>query len=203
MSQFRCQGCGLLQAWCCCEAIHAQETSIRFVLLMNEKEPERPTTTSHIILRTLSNSYQVIWHRAEPPKNLIEEINQPDTQAWLLFPDDREPFRKNAQAYHATEGKRSVIIVPDGTWKEARKIVRKSPWLHQLPVLSFSSARETKYDLRRNAHTGQLCTAEALSELLIQSGEAAAGIALNYAFEHFLKHYYLQREHKQIRPSAP
>ena len=75
-----------------------------------------------------------IWQRTEEPEALIKQIEAPDTDAWLLFPADRPELEQRARKFSPSENRKTLLIVPDGTWKEVRKIVRKSPWLEKLPI---------------------------------------------------------------------
>lgn len=80
-------------------------------------------------------------------------------------------------------------MVPDGTWKEVRKIVRKSPWLDNLPLLAFDPQKPSRYDLRRNPDADHLCTAETIIELLKLADEPAVAASLDNAFDLFLSGY--------------
>ena len=88
-----------------------------------------------------------------------------------------------------TKGRSTLIIVPDGTWKEVRKVVRKSPWLDQLPLLAFDPQTPSRYDLRRNPDADHLCTAETVIELLKLCKEPTPAAQLTHAFDSFLTNY--------------
>ncbi len=168
------------------------------MLLLNENEPARPTTTSRIIQKALPETQTFIWQRTTQPDALIKQIEAPDTDAWLLFPADRPEMEKRVREFSRTDRKNTLLIVPDGTWKEVRKIVRKSPWLEQLPILALAPQKPTQYTLRRNSHPGQLSSAEALSEALIQIGEVKAGQTLRNAFDLFMDAF--DQQQKRITP---
>lgn len=198
MNKSYCPDCGLETLWCCCEQISTTPCRASIVLLLNENEPARPTSTSKIIEKTLSNTQTFIWQRTTPPEALIKQIEAPDTDAWLLFPADRPELQTRQKTFSGFNNKKTLIIVPDGTWKEVRKIVRKSPWLNQLPILALEPEQATQYTLRRNAYEGQLCSAEALSEALCEIEETKAGQRLQHSFDLFMNAYDKQR--KGIKP---
>ncbi|MGH1463420.1 MAG: tRNA-uridine aminocarboxypropyltransferase [Neptuniibacter sp.] len=193
-----CSGCGLTEKWCCCSQIIPTHSSISFALVLNENEPSRPTTTSKIVQKALLNTQTIIWQRAHEPSSLLKQINSPDTEAWLLFPADRTELLSRQKPFNPTTNKKTLIIVPDGTWKEVRKIVRKSPWLDQLPIIAFKSEHKTRYTLRRNKQNGQLCTAEAVSELLQQKGDIQAAQTLEKAFNQFMEAFHMQRHDQDV-----
>jgi DTW domain-containing protein YfiP len=96
--------------------------------------------------------------------------------AVLVFPADaddagREPVRPHGAL---------TLVVVDGTWPQARSIVRASPWLRALPRLSLTPRQPSAYGiLRRQPHAGCLSTLEAVAEaLLVLDGDEGAREAL-------------------------
>jgi DTW domain-containing protein YfiP len=83
--------------------------------------------------------------------------------------------------------KKPLFILLDGSWREAKKMYRKSPYLHHLPVLSFSPTAVAKYGLRKGSRDFQLGTAEVATLVLAASGEANNAHSLNAWFELFIE----------------
>lgn len=185
-----CAGCGLPGSFCCCEQVTPHQSQLQIALLLHENEPQRPTTTSKIIQKVLPATETYIWQRKEPPQQLIEKIKDKETDAWLLFPADRPDLisRKNSFC-GVNPGRKALIIIPDGTWKEVRKIVRKSPWLDQLPLLAFDPQTPSRYDLRRNPDADHLCTAETVVELLKLNNELDSAMELDRTVDLFIDGY--------------
>nr|WP_282432765.1 DTW domain-containing protein [Desulfosporosinus sp. FKB] len=108
-------------------------------------------------------------------------------RAYLLFPNENEDLDTNTTKDFPKDEKGFVLI--DGAWKEARKIVRKSSCLNDLPVVSIKPSRESRFLLWRGRIKGTLCTIEAAMEILKITGEIEQQqIAENY-FNIFLCHY--------------
>jgi hypothetical protein len=80
--------------------------------------------------------------------------------AALLFPaPDATPLDANAHP--------SALVVVDGTWPTARRLVRDNAWLQQLPRVRLSPSRPGRYRIRRAPRPGfQLSTIEAVVEAL-------------------------------------
>lgn len=161
---------------------------MKWALLLHENEPDRVSNTSRLISQVLPECETFIWQRKEPPAKLLSLLQNEQYQPWLLFPADRPELVSRAKTLEETQ-KTPLIIIPDGTWKEVRKIVRKSPWLDEVPLLSFSPEKPSRYDLRRNPDANHLCTAEIAAELLEQSGNPVAAMHMNNALDLFLKEY--------------
>jgi DTW domain-containing protein YfiP len=55
-----------------------------------------------------------------------------------------------------------LVIVPDGHWGQARKIVTREPSLAGLPRIKLPPEAPSRYRLRRNPVPGRVCTYEAV-----------------------------------------
>jgi DTW domain-containing protein YfiP len=60
----------------------------------------------------------------------------------------------------------STVIVVDGTWSEARKVVRRNPFLQALPRLAFTPERPSTYRIRAEPSVECVSTIEAVVHLL-------------------------------------
>jgi DTW domain-containing protein YfiP len=83
----------------------------------------------------------------------------------------------------------------DGTWTEARKMFRKSPYLDALPVISVDLSRISAYRLREAHAEGQYCTAEVAIALLDLAGDTNAAGALGDHFSLFRSRYLAGKTH--------
>ena len=81
--------------------------------------------------------------------------------------------------------RRPLFILLDGTWAEARKAFRKSPWLDRFPVLALSPQRVSRYQLRQSSHAHHLCTSEVAALCLEMAGDGPAAQALEATLEVF------------------
>ena len=58
------------------------------------------------------------------------------------------------------------LFVPDGTWHELQRMVKREKMLYKLPHLIVNTKRLSKYQLRKQPSEGRLCTLEAVIELM-------------------------------------
>jgi DTW domain-containing protein len=90
-------------------------------------------------------------------------------------------------------GKRPLFVLLDGTWAEARKMFRKSPYLDRLPVLSLHPEQVSSYRLRRSSNEQHFCTAEVAALCLALAGETRAADTLTAWLDVFSAHYLSAR----------
>ena len=85
-------------------------------------------------------------------------------------------------------GKRPLFVLLDGTWSEARKMFRKSPYLDGFPVLGLRPEHVSRYRLRCALLDAHLCTAEVAALCLALAGEDRAARALDAWLDVFIEH---------------
>ena len=179
----RCQRCLLPQKNCLCASLQPQQARSRFCLVMFDTEPMKPSNTGRLIADILPDTQAFGWSRTEPDPALLAAVQNPDVQPLVVFPESYVDAGRPVINQPPMVGKPPLFIMLDGTWTEARKMFRKSPWLDALPVMSVNVTTPSRYTLREAHGEGQHCTAEVAAALLAQAGDAAASEAL---FAHFL-----------------
>lgn len=197
----RCEQCQLPASHCLCHTFSAISSVGRFCLVMYDTEPMKPSNTGRLIADILPTTQAFLWSRTQVDEALLALLNDDRYQPYIVFPASyASPGREVAEIgkvgthpltdqkvqYH----KPALFILLDGTWPEACKMFRKSPYLDRFPVLGISTNRCSSYTLRESHHLEQLCTVEVAIELLKQTGDTAASEALDQHFTRF-KQYYL------------
>jgi DTW domain-containing protein len=137
-------------------------TRTRVVLVMHRSENFKSTNTGRLAAACLANSEIIVrGHRGKPSEPLAwSDAVQP----LLLFPfEDAQPI---AAAVRALDGKPVVLVVPDGTWRQASKVRRRVPGLADLPCVSVSGEARLARRLRAEAHEHGLSTLEAIARAL-------------------------------------
>ncbi|MTD37852.1 DTW domain-containing protein [Erwinia sp. CPCC 100877] len=193
----RCQHCLLPLKQCLCDTIQPKLSRSRFCLVMYDTEPMKPSNTGRLIADILPDTLAFQWSRTEPPAALLTLLSEPHWQPMVVFPaafasDER-------QVIHAPpdNAKTPLFIMLDGTWSEARKMFRKSPWLDSFPVISVELDRLSDYQLREAHARDHYCTAEVASALLSLAGDDEAAQGLQQHFALFRERYLAGKPHHQ------
>lgn len=194
----RCQRCLLPLKNCLCATLSPQTARSRFCLVMFDSEPMKPSNTGRLIADILPDTDAFGWSRTEPDAALLAAVNNPDYQPMVVFPDSYADPGRAVFNTPPSGGKPPLFIMLDGTWTEARKMFRKSPWLDPLPVMSLKLTRPSNYQLREAHGAGQHCTAEVAAELLLQAGDTIAGEALFRHFDLFRQRYMAGKPHHPL-----
>jgi DTW domain-containing protein YfiP len=185
----RCAGCRLVPTHCICVFRPKVTTHAGMCLLMADIEPLKPSNTGWLIADVVAETFAFGWARTEVAPELLTLLNDPQWQPYVVFPAE---FADDARVVHDVTyhtDKRPLFVLLDGTWDEARKMFRKSPYLQNFPVLSLQPAQLSRYKLRRSQTEAHVCTAEVGALCLDLAHETQAAQALDAYFEVFTDHY--------------
>ena len=159
MSRPQCSRCLRPTAHCLCALIPNLDSRTRVLLLQHPSEVNHALNTARLAALGLNNAQLVM---GEVFDDLQALLNPPGYQARLLFPaDDAQPL----QAY-APGAQPLLLVVPDGTWRKARKLLHLNPLLAALPRVTLAEAAVSRYRLRKAPGPGALSTVEAIVQAL-------------------------------------
>lgn len=197
-SLIRCERCRVGMSYCMCTWQPQVTAQSAVCLLMYDAEPLKPTNTGWLIADVVPDTFAFTWSRTEVDDAIVALLADPQWQPYVVFPDEYVPVERVVHDLDPIElkviGKRALFVVLDGTWTEARKMFRKSPYLAHLPVLSLHPDDISHYRLRRSTREEHLCTAEVTALCLHLADDLAAAQALEQWFARFSRHYLAGRK---------
>ncbi|WLH37135.1 DTW domain-containing protein [Pseudomonas sp. FP2196] len=159
MSRPQCPRCLRPQTHCLCALIPSLDSRTRVLLLQHPSEVSHALNTARLAALGLTNAELIV---GEVFEDLPTLLNRPGYQARLLFPaDDAQPM----QAYGESE-QPLLLVVPDGTWRKARKMLHLNPLLAALPRVTLAEGGVSRYRLRKAPGPGALSTVEAIVQAL-------------------------------------
>ncbi len=150
----RCKRCYLVQAWCLCADVPCLSTPLGVTILRHYLEAPKSTNTARIAALALPRCEVVDFQ--EPNAALDTQLTALQ-DAWVLFPTGDAPPLGAAP--------RNLVVL-DGTWRQARKMMRKIPALARLPVLSLPPPETVRQRLRQSPHPENRSTLEAIADAL-------------------------------------
>ena len=194
----RCVHCMLLPYLCICPFKKTVQTDSAFLLLMYDDEILKPSNTGRLIADIVPDTFAYIWSRTESNKEMLALLQNPQWQPIVIFPAEySQPERVICAEKNSIGNKKPLFILLDGSWAQAKKMFRKSPYLDNLPVLSFSPENISRYLVRKAVKDNQLATAEVAALALDYIGEQDNAAQLELLFEVFKENYMLGKERKQ------
>lgn len=159
-----CFSCFRPQTHCVCNLVEPFEAHTNLLLLQHPNERWKYYSTAKLVARAIKNS-RLVRGVSFPEPELAALVNKPQT--YLLYP---RPGAIDCSTICLDSS--STVVVLDGTWDEAAKILFRNPLLKSLPCLSFATSLESSYRIRKQPKRGCLSTVESISYLLKFNAEA-------------------------------
>jgi DTW domain-containing protein len=169
-----CARCGRPQVTCYCDSVTPVPTRTRVLMLQHPREHGKAVNTARIAALALpSSTLHVGIDFADTPE-VIEAISDPSHPAVLLYPGpDASDLERLPPAGPVT------LVVIDGTWHQARALLRKNPRIAALPRYAFTPPRPSEYRIRKEPSPECVSTIEALAHALpLLEGDRARFAAL-------------------------
>lgn len=159
MSRIHCERCLRPQTHCLCALIPRLDSRTRVLLLQHPREVNHALNTARLAALGLRNAELRV---GEVFEDLEQWLTQPGYRTGLLFPGE------GAQALQAYAGDERpwLLVVPDGTWRKARKLLHVNPLLATLPRVTLGALQPSRYRLRKAPGEGALSTIEAVAQAL-------------------------------------
>ena len=138
----RCPLCQLAQKFCICGIAPNREkinTNAGFLLLMYDTEVLKPSNTGKLIADLIPDTYAFLWSRTTKNEELQAVLDDEKWQPFVVFPQEyaQQGRQLETKSIECGDGKRPLFIMLDGSWREAKKMFRKSPYLDKFPLVSF------------------------------------------------------------------
>ena len=177
MPRPRCERCQRPLDHCLCSLIPALGSRTRVILLQHPSESAHALTTARLAALGLSNAELRV---GEVFDDLPALLATPGYRPALLFPGaEAQPLA----AYGPMDEQPLLLIVPDGTWRKARKLLYLNPLLEALPRVTLGQVAASRYRLRKAPEAGALSTIEAVVGALNALEQPACFDALLAPFE--------------------
>lgn len=154
----RCPRCLRAESVCWCKHLPVLEARTRVLILQHPRERDVAIGTARMAHLALPGSELRIGTDFSKDPVVAEALRGP---AYLLYPG---PDAVDIETF-APPGPITLVLV-DGTWSNARKLVRRNPCLLALPQLRFTPLRPGEYRIRREPAAHCVATIEALAHVL-------------------------------------
>lgn len=161
MSRARCPRCARPLTHCLCPLIPHLSNRTRVLILQHPDETAHALNTARLAALGLANAELRVGERFSELENELA-----GRQAWLLFPGEGAQTVERLAAAEAADPPARLLIVPDGTWRKARRILHCNPWLASLPRLTLGEGLVSRYRLRKAPGPGALSTLESIVHCL-------------------------------------
>ncbi len=156
-----CADCDRPESVCLCDTLVRVPTRTHVVILQHPRESGVPIGTARIAERALPNSERHVGVEFSDSAPVRKALANAEAPAILLFPG---PGARDL-ARDPPAGPVTLTII-DGTWWQARKLLKKNAFLADLPRYSFDPDAPSRYRIRKEPAAHCVSTIEAIVQAL-------------------------------------
>ncbi len=155
-----CPRCERPVSVCFCSAVSVLPTRTRVLLLQHPRESKVGIGTARLAHLALpSSTLRIGLDFSQDP--VVQAALAPPAPSYVLFPrPDAIPIAELPRDQPIT------LVVIDGTWWQARKLLKLNPAIAAMPAVAFTPRRPSGYLIRRQPAEFCVSTIEALAEAL-------------------------------------
>ncbi len=158
MSRPLCPRCCRPLSHCLCALIPSLDSRTRVLILQHPSEVKHALNTARLAALGLVNAQLCV---GEVFADLATLLQRPGYRSCLLFPgEDAQPIASLPSDLPLQ------MVVPDGTWRKAAKLLHLNPLLAALPRVTLAEGGVSRYRLRKAPMPGALSTIEAIVQAL-------------------------------------
>jgi DTW domain-containing protein YfiP len=178
----RCRGCWLVIERCVCGVARCHALPIGIVVVRHHKEVTRASNSARLVPLALSRS----------------EIRDLDGHTHAVNLSDLDPrttavlFPEGAPLESGDHSALTTLVIPDGTWRQTRRMVRRNPDLAALPQVGLSTGRVAERVLQA-PEPSAMSTLEAIGLAIHHLGFEEASVDLLKLYDAFASAGLAQR----------
>ena len=171
-----CTDCMSPEFSCYCSAIQKFDPVVQFVILIHPIEYHRRIATGRMSHLVLEGSHLLKGQDYSDDVKVNKIIADPQNHSVILYPGrlstDVSLLSAQEKKQLFPSKKKLTIFVIDGTWATARKMIRQSQNLQNLPRICFSPSKPSTFRVRKQPAPHCVSTIEAIHETLELLGDA-------------------------------
>jgi DTW domain-containing protein len=155
------------------------------VLVVHHVETHKSTNTGRLFARMVKG----VDVRVRGQLGAAPRAPRAEGRRLVLYPDGA---RRSLQASDLSDD--LLLVVPDGNWSQARRMVNRDPDLADAEIVSLPPGAPSRYGLRRSPRPATLSTFEAIARAIgILEGEAIEDELMRW-FDRFVERARIVRD---------
>jgi len=149
---------------------------------MHVFEMKKPSNSARLLPVCLRNAEILLRGEKDRAMN-TEPLRDSERELWVLFPsDDSEPLTPELVA----EARKPItLVVPDGTWPQARRIPNRVEELKEARRVRLADVAPATMRLRHHPDPHRMSTAEAVARALMVIEGETVGKHVESTFQKF------------------
>lgn len=151
----RCACCQRPPGHCLCHLLPRIGADTQLLVVQHPDEQKHALNTARLLVAGLVNAQLVVSEYLSD--DWCARLADEQWRTELLFPGPDVPVLNSM----VTDQRPRRLVLLDGTWRKARKLLYLNPVLQQLPRVALADGLSSRYRLRKAPMAGALSTIEA------------------------------------------
>ena len=157
------------EATCICKHTNPIRTNTRFIIWRHAKGLKKEKNgRGHMTKLQLESAEIIVGGDFTNDNRVNALLNKEDSTSFLLYPgmDNFNLSVKKAAEVKSFIGEQANIFILDGTWPCARKMLKLSKNLQELPRMSFDNKIQSKFIIKQQPESLCLSTIESVQTVI-------------------------------------
>ena len=163
MTRQVCERCLFTPSTCICGAIKRLTNKVSVVILQHPSEEKIAKNTAKLLNLSLTDCKII---KGENNTDFAMLNSLPVKSTVLLYPNEHATYLDDVKPKPALNNITHLIVI-DGTWKKAYKILQLTPLLTKFKTVSFMQLPQNRYAIRKAPRADSLSTLEAVAHSLL------------------------------------
>ncbi|MCL1090610.1 DTW domain-containing protein [Shewanella profunda] len=161
MTRHYCIICHYPLNTCLCGSIQPIFPSTQLVVLQHPSEVEHKKNSVRVLSLAVPETQIYVGEDENDFSELRNDLAKYDKPIYLVYPSDNSV---SVETQRITS--HCVLLLLDGTWRKAFKMLQLNPWLTEYPAVHLAEGYESRYKIRKSSRSDSLSTLEASAYML-------------------------------------
>ncbi|MGE6650420.1 tRNA-uridine aminocarboxypropyltransferase [Shewanella colwelliana] len=171
MSRPNCPQCLYAANACLCAKLRRMSTEVEVIVLQDPTEVNHAKNSVKLMRSVLPNLQVVVGETAADFSALREQLASTNKAIFLLYPSEQSQSLSTQ-----TTSDNVILLLLDGTWRKAYKLLQLNPWLLDYPAVHLDLTEASHYTIRKAKREDSLSTLEATA-MAIKAVEPSTDVA--------------------------
>ncbi|MGB0893008.1 MAG: tRNA-uridine aminocarboxypropyltransferase [Parashewanella sp.] len=156
MSRSHCACCSFPSSHCLCAFAQNVAAQTHVVVLQHPSEVKHGKNSVRLLPLALDNLHIAIGETEADFTEIRHWLSLQKRPIFLLYPSDNSRDLSEIKSEQ-----NAILVILDGTWRKAFKILQLNPWLLELTQVHISPNAPSRYQIRKANRSNSLSSLEA------------------------------------------
>ncbi len=161
MSRPDCPTCHYPLNACLCASIRRMQVKTELIVLQDPSEVGHAKNSVRLMKLVVPETQVFVGETAEDFSALRQYLAKSEKRVYLVYPSEGSELANSCSLDEEV-----ILLLLDGTWRKAYKLLQLNPWLADFPALHLDLESASNYTIRKASRSDSLSTLEASAMML-------------------------------------